>query len=262
MRARTAPSLRTLAFGDLDAGIWGAAWSQGDARPAVLSLGSGVSVVTREVTIEGSAEADDWRLTGDGVELVLTPRAQAPLVPIVGSEIDGFEQFCEVRGRFVIGADEHELHQCLGRRGARVAKAGLQRWESAREVSAWFGPGDGLALLALRPHGAAGHEEDLLGAAWLDSGAALAIADPRLSTTYDAAGLPARASVEVWLGAQESEQYPRRATGEAVNPRSQAVDPRGEWSDPGLELHTALWRWRSGAHEGAGVYLLARVWSR
>ncbi len=258
MRTDPGALLRTLAFGDLDTGTWGAVWSQGDARPALLSLGSGSGAVTRQVSIVGSGEDDEWRLEGDGVELTFTARARAAVAPIAGAQIGGFEQLCEVGGRFVIGADEHELHQCPGRRGARIPKVELARVQSAREVSAWFGPGDAFALLALRPLGAAGHGQDLVGAALLDSGGAVTLTDPRLSSTYDAAGRATRASVELWLGPPDNEQYPRRATGEALGPAGEAVDAGGERLDPGLELHTALWRWRSGAHEGAGVYVLAR----
>ncbi|MGI8903539.1 MAG: hypothetical protein ACR2IP_07755 [Solirubrobacteraceae bacterium] len=271
MRARATLSLRTLAFGDLDTAIWGAVWSQDDARPAVLSLGSGAGVLTREVSIDGSGEDAAWRLVGDGVDLTFTPRTGVALAPLAGAATAGFEQLGEIDGRFAIGADEHELHACPGRRGTRVAKVGLERLESVREVSAWFGADEALALLALRPRGAAGHEQDLLGAALLDCGAAVTLADPRLSTTYDAAGLPARASIELWLGEPEGEQYPRRAAGEVVEPQATLLDPRGgggdpraedsvppgKRSDPALELHTALWRWRSGGREGAGVYMLA-----
>ena len=72
-----------------------------------------------------------------------------------------------------------------------------------------------VSLRARRPPGAQGHGEELLEAALVegDPPAEIAIADPRLSTTYDGAGRVMRCGLELWEG--EESEFPRRAAGEA-----------------------------------------------
>ncbi|MDQ2760232.1 MAG: hypothetical protein M3Y17_07295 [Actinomycetota bacterium] len=266
MPASARNELRTLAFGDLDGRTWGAVWSQEDDRQALVSIGTASGVFNGQVTIEGSGVAQPWRLRGAGVELVVTPRGESAIASIEELGITGFEQLCSVQGTCVIGETdrtEHDVH-CPGRRGARTTTIDFARLDSVREVSAWLGPGDGLWLLALRPRKSAGHGHDLVAATLFEAGVAVPIADPRLSTTYGAGGLPMRASIELWLGAQDGETYARRGVGDVAGPQSESVGPRAEvsepWSEmvvPGIKLDCAPLRWRSAGREGAGVYLLA-----
>jgi hypothetical protein len=122
---------------------------------------------------------------------------------------------------------------------------------SLRLVAAWFEPGDGFALLALRPAKAKGQDQDVVVAAEFDQRRATSATDPRLSTTYTASGKPTRAGVELWIEAAEDSEnlYPRRAIGEAAQP------PVG-WEVGDLALEAQLFRWHSTGHEGAGIYLL------
>ena len=81
----------------------------------------------------------------------------------------------------------------------------------------WFAVDDGLAhdrrCGGARP---SGHDRDLTVAAILEAAGEPAVEEPRLSTTYDAAGAPARMGLELWLPEQEGEQpypAPRRGRG-------------------------------------------------
>ncbi|MGI8414060.1 MAG: hypothetical protein ACR2QA_16525 [Solirubrobacteraceae bacterium] len=241
--------LRTLAFGDLDLGSWGASWSLTRARPPVqMTVGAGLLASPAHVTMEGCGENEDWSVTGEDVELVVASESQAAALSADG-EATGFEQLCRVTGRFAHHGAEHAV-DCPGRRGLRT-EVDLDALESVRDVSAWFGSGDGLAVVSLRPRGVGGHERDLITAAWFQSNHPQPISDPRLSTTYNDAGRPSRVSFEAWLGEPDGEEYPRRAAGEAIGRGDHTVQT-------GFELHATAFRWHGGAPGGAGVYLLAR----
>ena len=121
-------------------------------------------------------------------------------------------------------------------------------------MCAVFGPDDAVALTALRQRRASGHGGDLVVATVFDPTGAVAVADPRLSTTYAADGTPLRAGMELWLDVAEDsdEQYPRRAAGEATGLRAAAtVD--------GLSVSAHAFWWHSRGTDGAGVYLLAQA---
>ena len=83
-----------------------------------------------------------------------------------------------------------------------------------RAVAIFLGPVT-LALSATRPPGARGHGEERLSAVLVegDPPAEVAIADPRLSTTYDGEGRVMHCGLELWEG--EESEFPRRAAGEA-----------------------------------------------
>ncbi len=247
---------RALSFGDLETGVWGSAWTLDVGRAAFSLFGDGTEVHPLEpaATINATDDAAAWELSGQGVELRSLPESQPADVP------GGFDQLVRIQGRLqALGADR-EI-DCLGIRGARDRVA-LEEFESVRDVAAWFAPDQGMAVLAARPRGAASHADDVLSASAFEEGHALAVADPRLSTTYLEGGLPARASFELWpeqaaAAEDESEDEaeeprPRRAAGEAIG-------PRGSYEGDGLTVHAALFRWHSRGRQGAGVYVLARA---
>jgi hypothetical protein len=213
-----------------------------------LALGAvGEGAVVCATAISGSGEADEWRLSTDTADLLIAPESEAARTP------SGFDQLCRVRGRFAVGGREQTV-DCLGHRGSRSEPSELTRFESLRDVSAWFEPDEGVALFSLRPRGAAGQADDVVTAAVFEQSSAIAVTDPRISTTYTAAGLPTRVSLELWLGGgeEEEQEYPRRAAGEAVGTGADA--PLGR-----LDLHLELLRCHSRGREGAGVYVLARA---
>lgn len=238
MTADTPAALTIVAFGDLDAGVWGVAWG---ARETAFLLRVQETELAGTVGIERGD--DDWTLAGDGLELTVSGLGEA--VPHEG--LGGFDQLCRITGT-AAGA----TIQGLARRGARSA-VDLEEVESVRDVSCWFEPDRGLALTAVRPRRSRGHDADVLAAAVLDVEAAHPVAEPRLSTTYSLDGHPARAGLELWLDDEEDteQHYPTRAAGERHGTgMSGSLD--------GLELMAEPFAWHSRGAHGTGAYLLMR----
>ncbi|MBV9714013.1 MAG: hypothetical protein JOZ64_01425 [Solirubrobacterales bacterium] len=243
-----AGSLRMLAFGELGTGTWGAALSlAGEAPFAGVGTASGAAAVPAR--LEGTRSGDDWRLTGEGVDLIATALAAPVAARRAGQETDGFDQLCRVSGRFDPVGAGHEL-STLGCRSLRGDGVDVSRYGSLRAVTAWFEPGLGLALAALRPRRAKGQEADLVSAAVLDPDGAGAVEDPRLSTAYTAEGWPVRAGLELWVAGEDEQLQVRRAAGEATGGRVESAHD-------GLAVRAGLFRWHLGGQVGAGVYLLA-----
>jgi hypothetical protein len=247
-------TLRALGFGDVEGNPWGAAWLPDPAWHGPLAVRAGDASATIEVTLEGAERAQTWALTGDGASLSF-----APLGPPAGDgqgPPDGFDQLCSVKGQLSLEGAEHAV-DCLGWRSSRSIAQGLEQIESFRQLSAWFQDGEGIALLAVRPPRSRGHDADVVTASVLDREQTHSVADPRLSTAYTSAGLPARAGLELWIDAEsadaedEEPQYPRRAAGEAVGAGL-------GWAVDGFELHAQPLRWHSRGSDGAGLYLLGR----
>ncbi len=248
-------ALRTLAFGD--GSVWGASWASGSSGAAMTALGAGSeTLATPDLRLPGGADGgDEWRLEGEGVGLVATPAGELVEVQAAQDGVQGSNQLTRVTGRF----GEREV-DCLGLRCSWSDAIDLTRYQSIRAVSVWFAPDEAFALTAFRPRKAKAHESDVLAASVIAADGSTAVEDPRLSTTYGADGWPIRAGLELWLaslggnggeGEAESErQYPRRASGEAIGARAQAV--AGE-----LELRAEPFRWHNRAREGSGMYLLA-----
>ena len=240
-------SLRTVTFGNLDSGVWGAVWG---AEQPVVAVGrlDDAEVPWVDGSLAGSGEREEWRIASDLGELNISPLGEA--VPT--STQQGFDQLCRIRGRVTRDREESTV-DCLGRRASRSPFPDFARFRSLRDVSAWFEPGEGLSLVSLRPRRAPGQADDAITATVFEPGATVAVAEPRLSTTYSSDGVPLRLSLELWLDDDDEEtgRYPRRAAGEAIGAR--AHFRRGE-----LELDAELLRCHSHGREGAGVYLLVR----
>jgi hypothetical protein len=250
----SSPVLRTLAFGDLDLSVWGAGWFADPADEALTALGA----TGRPALLSGtrpSVEATDgeWRLDSDTASLIIAPAGEAAVLHAREEEIQGGEQLCRVTGRFAIDGTEHAVN-CLGMRTWWAGPLDLDRYESIRVVASWFAePDEGLGLIAFRARKARAHDADALAAALIAPDGATAIEDPRLSTTYEAEGWPVRAGLELWPAPSENgeQPYPRRASGEATGPRTEATAGR-------LDLRAEPFRWHSRGRDGAGLYILAR----
>jgi hypothetical protein len=242
-------ALRTLAFGDDS--VWGASWCSDSGGAALTALGDGsqtMSMLGVGLSEDGADASGEWRLEATDVALVASPAGELVDVRAAEDGLEGWDQLCRVTGRF----GEHEV-DCLGLRSSLADGVDLTRFASIRAVSVWFGPEEAFALTAFRPRKAKHHDDDLLAAAVLAAEGAPAVEDPRLSTTYGADGWASRAGLELWLaGSEPDQQYPRRASGEAVGAR--ALIAAGE-----LELMAEPFRWHSRSREGTGMYLLARL---
>ncbi len=258
-----------LSFGDLETGVWGSVWALEDRHQSFSVLGDASQALSLAppAAIDPSDESGIWRLSAAGLELRSVPQGEPAAVP------GGFDQLTRVQGTLG-GLGAERAVDCLGTRRAREGIA-LERFESVRDVAAWFEPDQGLAVLAARPRGASSHAEDLVSASACEEGRSVPIGDPRVSTTYQTDGLPARASFELWpeqapeyearapeyetrapgdeaqAAEDRPEPRPRRAAGEAIGARAscQAL---------GLDVDATLFRWHSRGREGAGVYVLAR----
>jgi hypothetical protein len=252
------PALRTLAFGDLGGTVWGAGWfsdaaGANDADAALVMLGADggqPNVITDRPPRSESLDGD-WHLDGTG-QLVVAPAAEAVALQVPQEQFEGYDQLCRVTGRLTLDGGEREI-DCLGVRTWFPGPIDLERYESIRAVSTWFEPDEAMALTAFRARKAKSHDDDLLAAAVIGPEHSTAVEDPRLSTTYEAEGWPLRAGLELWLPSPEDseQQYPRRASGEAVGARAHAQTST-------LELRAEPFRWHSRGRDGAGMYILAR----
>jgi hypothetical protein len=239
--------LRTVAFAELDASVWGAAWTPGPDENGFMAVGAGERSGSSGATLRAGDGDAEWLLEGDGVQLTASPMSAAVATGI-GS---GFDQLCRVHGRANVGGAEREI-DCIGRRGGHGDGVKLEKFDSVRDVSAWFAPEDGLALVALRPRRSRGQDSDLLEVAVLDPEATSPVEEPRLSTTYTDSGQPLRAGFELWFaGEDEDSQYPRRAAGEAAG-----LGARSRCG--GFSVVAQPFRWHSRGRDGAGVYLVAQ----
>jgi hypothetical protein len=239
----------TLAFGDLS--VWGASWlSQADDGSCAMVGAGEHGDVLSGLRLDVVQDGGEWRLEGAGAALTATPASDRVTVGGEQAGIEGWDQLVRVSGRFEQDGREHTV-DCLGLRSA-LGDVDLGRIESIRAVSAWFNENEAMALTALRPRKAKAHDGDVLTAAVIEAEGSPPVEDPRLSTTYAADGWPSRAGIELWLTAADGEQqYPRRASGEAIGARAAAVVE-------GFEVRAEPFRWHSRAREGAGMYLLAR----
>jgi hypothetical protein len=244
---RTAP-FRTIAFGDADGRLWGAAVDAGASRGMGLVIGEAdVRETLCGPALHWTAEGAGWELTGGGVALRVEPIGLEPEDGGSDGEVSGVQQLCRVHGTVTIGAAERAI-DCAG---TRTEIDGLEPGTvaSARGVSGWFSDEAALTLLALRPRGAEHHDDDLVAATLFDLDGWVPVADPRLSTTYTDTGDPLRTSLELWIGDGENE-FPRRAAGEAAGPGAELAS--GE-----LQLRVAPLHCHSRGQDGAGVYVLA-----
>jgi hypothetical protein len=114
--------------------------------------------------------------------------------------------------------------------------------ERIRVLSARFEDGRLLGVAALRPAGAAGHGEEVVAAAMVNTeGAAEPISEALLSVEYDGADTPRRAGLELYRG---EGSMPLRAAGDAS-----AADTT---TDAGLKRQAVSLRMRLAGAGGVG----------
>jgi hypothetical protein len=272
----------TFAFGDVGAGLYGltrlALSGAGDSPSAsalaiLFAGGEPVTALARDGVAVDDPSLD--RLAAAGLAATVEEPLRRWTVALGAGESDGFEltfeaagppaelgehepaaraggmaaseQLCRVHGLVRVGGRALELH-CLGQRGHSWGDPDWERMEATRTVSAWLDDGTGVTLSAIRPAGAAGHEQEATWAALLGAAGALPVGDPRLSTTYDGEGRQTRAGLELWVG--DDDAYPRRAAGEVICGSTLELGA--------LRLDCAFLRWRIDGRSGVGRYDIIR----
>ena len=186
----------------------------------------------------------DLDLSAVGAIAELDPAS--PLAELGG--MAGFEQAVRVTGSATVRGQRIAVH-ALGQRGRSWGTPDWERMALARTVGAWLGDDLAVSLSAIRPAGARDHEHERVAATILerdpdsDAPRATPVADPRLSTTYDAEGHQRAAGLELFV---DEDAMPRRAAGEVVF---------GTTLDLGrLRLQCAFFRWRMEGRTGVGRY--------
>jgi hypothetical protein len=275
----------TVAFGDERAELYGIArlgLAGGGASGLAILFHRGEPVAVRA---EGGVEADAprswdevsaagldtevveplraWRLSYadddasldlelSAVGAIAELDAGGPLAELGG--MAGFEQALRVTGAATVRGRRIAVDG-LGQRGRSWGAPDWDRMALARTVGAWLGNDLAVSLSAIRPAGARDHEHEEVAATILDrdpesdAPRAVAVAEPRLSTTYDADGHQRAAGLELFV---DEDAIPRRAAGEVVC---------GTTLDLGrLRLQCAFFRWRMEGRTGIGRYdVLARA---
>jgi len=257
----------TFAFADREAGFFGLARAgvadgQGSALGVLFAGREPVSLVAEGgFTIEADADWDDLNLPGLTVR-TLEPHARWQVVlatepgfelefeaasppaefePLGGME--GHERLCRVRGT----AAGRPI-DCLGQRGRSWGTADWSRIALTRSLGAWLGEGPSVVYSAVRPADAESHADEARWGALLDADGAVAIDDPRVSTTYDGDGHQRRVGLELWVG--EEDDYPRRGAGQVLCGSSVELGQ--------LRLDCAFFAWTLDGREGVGRYDVLR----
>jgi hypothetical protein len=208
-----------------------------------------VSAAGVRTTIETPLEA--WTVTyddDDGAGFELRFETVSSPARVLAGGLQGYEQACSVHGTVTHGGRSAQI-RCLGQRGHLWGAPQLDRVEVARTLSAWLGADRALTLTAVQPVRARQHHLDEAVSGWvIEGGEPHAIADPRLSTTYDGELRQQRVGLELWM--DEEGTISRRAWGEVVC---------GTTIDLGeLRLDSAFFAWHMEGREGVGIYEVLR----
>lgn len=263
----------TFAFGDAAADVFGlarvgladgagsglAVLFAGHATVAVRAEGGapvsgpgweGVAAGGVSTTVEEPLRS--WTVTFDGEadgSFSLSFSALGEAAELSGGGMTGYEQLCSVRGTAVVGGRSVAI-DCLGQRGHSWGTPDWDRMAMARSVGAWLDPELAVVMSAIRAAKASDHSRDDVRAVVLEGSppGAVAVAEPRLSTAFDAEGHQRRAGWELWPA--DPEGYARRGAGEVLC---------GTSLDLGrLRLDCAFFRFRMEGREGVGRYDVLR----
>lgn len=181
----------------------------------------------------------DLEFAATGAPIVLPAESAAA----EAGGMEGFDHVCRVTG--TVGGARFEG------RGQRGRSWGAPDWEKmllARTVSAWFDDEHALSTVAIRPARAQSHADERVSAFVLAGEEIREVADPRLSTTYDADERQRAAGLELYVGAED--EFALRVAGEVV---------AGTSLDLGrLRLDCAFFRWRMNGMAGVGRYDVLR----
>ncbi len=192
-----------------------------DGQPAswdtVSAAGIDTSVVdplrTWTLQFAGDDASLDLSLSAVGAVAELPPDHPAARA----GGMAGYEQLVRVEGTATVGARRLDV-RALGQRGHSWGAPDWDRIAVARTLSAWLGEDLALSAVAIRPARASDHAGEHLAATLLEQPedgdpVALAVDDPRLSTTYDGEGHQRHAGLELWMGRGRPRAPPHRRRG-------------------------------------------------
>jgi hypothetical protein len=192
---------------------------------------------------------------GDGFDLEFAALgAPAVIDPAsafaTASGLEGYEQLCRVSGTVTVDRSAEAI-EGLGQRGHHWGPHDARGAELVRDVAAWLDPGTAVTLTSIRPRGAGTHEGEVTSAFLIEAepAASIALAEARLSTTYDRDGHPLRAGLELWPSAEA--EFPRRLAGEAIC--------RGALELESEQLEYVFLSWHMEGRSGLGRYELRRM---
>lgn len=225
-----------------DPALAAAGWFPAPGKAGLLLVLAADGLQVREAQLDAGAET--WTVTAPGAQLELAPTSAQATVSGAGGPRDGFEQAVHGTGRI----DDVEV-AAQGRRGERADDGELGRADSLREVATWFDDGSVVAVTALRPRKAKGHDQDDVQAAVIDPEGAAPVVDPRVSTVSTVAGRARRVALELW---SEDEEAP------ALRVAAEATGTGGQVSQAGWDLTLDWLVAHRRGRDGEGVYLLAR----
>ena len=255
----------TISFGDLGASVFGLARlghvpGSGVPHSGMGLLFDGTEPVAVRAEGEGAAPAGvemevveplrRWRVRfGDAfdleVEALTAPGALDPKDPVArAGGMQGYEQLCRVRGTAA-----GRTIDTLGQRGHSWGAPDWSKIALTRTLSAWLDTETAVSVVAVRPSSAKHHADEAVAATLFASGEPHRVAEPLVSTTWDAEGRQRHAGLELWLSLDEP-GYPYRAAGEVLC---------GTTLDLGrLRLDAAFFRWRMEGRVGVGRYDVLR----
>jgi hypothetical protein len=148
-----------------------------------------------------------------------------------------YEQLCRVRGELRVDGD-HTPIEGVGRRAHAWGDPAATRFRSLYAVARERA----LTVTAVRPPSGGGHGEEVIAAYLVQpQSEPERFESARLSTIYDSAGRPRTAGLELLM---QGDEYPRRATGEAICQTS---------AEP---LQAACFRWSLDGEPAQGGYQL------
>jgi hypothetical protein len=157
--------------------------------------------------------------------------------------MEGYEQLCRVRGTMAGRAVDG-----VGQRGHSWGNPDWDKIVLTRSVSAWFEDASGCVLSTVRSVKASSHADEASWAAAYDGTRFLTVEEPRLSTTTDAAGRQIRASLELWMDADDD--YPTRGLGEVLTGSTLELGA--------LRLDIAFFAWHIEGRAALGRYDIIR----
>ena len=262
----------TFSFGDPAADVYGVARvglsGESDAsglglvfhgnEPVAVQADGGVESAERSwesidaaglaTTVQRPLEAWTLSFASDGATFDLQVQALSAPGEMADGGMNGYEQLCRFSGSATVGGERLSI-DCLGQRGHSWGAPDWDRMALARTLGVWIGEDLGISVLAIRPEGGAGHDQESIAAYLYEGGEPVRVEDPRLSTGYDGEQRQRRAGLELWV---DEESHARRAAGEVVC---------GTSLDLGrLRLDCAFLRWHMEGREGVGRYdILRRV---